>query len=1087
MDIDLDRIRSKNQIEYGTGNKHLDLLRSIYPERTHFVFELIQNAADADATEVDFRLFAECLHFVHNGRPFDARDVEAICRIAEGTKSDDVSKVGKFGIGFKSVYNYTSRPEIYSSGFSFCIQDYVRPYEIPPKTVEEGKTFFIFPFNRPDFPADRAVSEISQALASLDRRNLIFLTSIRSITWRLPNSRSGELKKSVLSSKLIQPSTMRPTTSPLSSIAVEDSAVSFSSSLASPGNQGVSAVSQRLGVAAEMSDTVGLSAAPERLVSAAVIPQQPPNTDDAAYQVDGANLVNGHTATYQVISLSSAGRYAEQWHVFSSSVDPDDIRSTARVDLAFLQESGNLSKPDMESVDPSFLHVCFSTHKKVSVGYLINGPFYTTPARDNLDNNNNERNQEIVKASTELLKMALLQFKKEKLITGNTLRTLALSQRDFPKGDIFRTVFEGTRRVLLDEEILPTLSGSHAAARSVVIPGTTEIRNLFGPEEIASLFRMETAADWLAPSIADKQELSQYLETELGIRKITVEEVTNVLDERYLTRQPDEWIVRFYAFCQKQQPSIIRKLRSIAIVRLEDGSHVVPISDSGKLNAYFPMKGVTGLPFVKATLIKNGEARAFLQQMGITEPDDVHDTLTKIIPQLQASGDALPEEEVYVQMLRQIMFAFQQADRSQTILLESKLRTIPFLRGRHSQEKSTKLLRPQDLYNPADRLVNFFKTASNVWFPDLPSEAQGLLPYLQPLGLLQFPAFVRTEKHALTIEELRHIEPDDRLRGKPTDYELKGLEEFMQRLRDESQEQKLNCARILWKLLSDMTENQDPPRAEVPRDFRARITIDKAKPKWLKILQREVWLPDARFKFNCAADISVNELPHEFVRNKKLANLLEMKDVVLGLLSKETGIPANILDFVRLNPEKISELMGKVEGVEHDLLSPSPDPVPVIPPKATASRAKGSKSSESFFRTPVPRSSPKKESITRPFLLEQYGGTCQICSVAGFPTLQGEPFFEAVYIVSGKKGQEVDMSGNVVSVCAMCSARLLYGKVSTPDNLLVLLRNIDTHSSDELLLNISLGDERCQISFSSAHKEQVRNFIRSEVWNTKKS
>jgi hypothetical protein len=799
MEIDLDLIRSKNQIEYGTGNTHLDLLRSIYPERTHFIFELIQNASDAEATEVDFRLFADSLHFTHDGRPFNARDVEAICRIAEGTKKDDVSKVGKFGIGFKAVYNYTTKPEIYSSGFSFCIQDYVRPYALPQRQIEDGKTLFVFPFNRTEFPPDRAVSEILQAFSALDRRNLIFLNTIRSICWRAPNGRSGELKKSVLSS-----------------------------------NQ-----------------------------------------------------------NHCLISLSSAGRYAEQWYVFSKKIDDHDTRPSAPiVQLAFLQETNSFGRPDIQSVEPSYVHVCFSTHKRVPIGYLINGPFYTTPARDNLDNNNTERNQEIIKASTDLLRKALLQFKTEKLITGSTLMTLALSPKQFPRGDLFRGLFEQTRQCLLKEEILPTLSGVHAPARLVLIPGNREIRNLFGREEISALFKIGTGADWLEPSIADRTEIAPYLETELGIRKITIDEVIAVLDERYLSKQSDDWLIRFYTFCQKQQPAVIRKLRTIPIVRLEDGSHVNAVSETGKLNAYFPLKGVTGLPFVRGTLIKSSESRAFLQQLGLTEPDDVFDTLNTLIPQLVANGDQLLSDDVYYQAVRQIMFAFKQADRNQTALLESRLRTISFLRGRHGTLRSEKLFRPAEVYNPSERLVNYFQTEPDVWFPDIPPDTQDILPFLIQVGLLQFPAFIRTEKHALTEQELNQIEPDERKRGKPADYELKGLEEFTKRMSSSKAEQRLNYSRMLWKLLSDMVELQEPPRAEVPREFRARITIDKAKPKWLKLLQGMAWLPGRQNSFVMAADISVNELPPEFVRNKKLATILEMKDVVLGMLAQQTGIAA---------------------------------------------------------------------------------------------------------------------------------------------------------------------------------------------------
>ena len=43
---------------------------------------------------------------------FDDRDVRGVCGVGEGTKADDLTKIGKFGIGFRAVYAYTSMPEV---------------------------------------------------------------------------------------------------------------------------------------------------------------------------------------------------------------------------------------------------------------------------------------------------------------------------------------------------------------------------------------------------------------------------------------------------------------------------------------------------------------------------------------------------------------------------------------------------------------------------------------------------------------------------------------------------------------------------------------------------------------------------------------------------------------------------------------------------------------------------------------------------------------------------------------------------------------------------------------------------------------
>ena len=83
---------------------NLDLFDDFYPDKAHFIYELLQNAEDAEATEVNFRLTSTRLMFEHNGRPFDDKDVRAITGIGFSTKKDDVDSIGRFGIGFKAVF-----------------------------------------------------------------------------------------------------------------------------------------------------------------------------------------------------------------------------------------------------------------------------------------------------------------------------------------------------------------------------------------------------------------------------------------------------------------------------------------------------------------------------------------------------------------------------------------------------------------------------------------------------------------------------------------------------------------------------------------------------------------------------------------------------------------------------------------------------------------------------------------------------------------------------------------------------------------------------------------------------------------------
>ena len=59
-------------------------------------------------------------------------------------------QIGKFGVGFKAVYSYTTAPRVYSGPFRFEIQELFCPYplyeEEPPFSIDPKRTYFTFPF-----------------------------------------------------------------------------------------------------------------------------------------------------------------------------------------------------------------------------------------------------------------------------------------------------------------------------------------------------------------------------------------------------------------------------------------------------------------------------------------------------------------------------------------------------------------------------------------------------------------------------------------------------------------------------------------------------------------------------------------------------------------------------------------------------------------------------------------------------------------------------------------------------------------------------------------------------------------------------
>src|SRR6266566_2140887 len=159
-----------------------------YPDPVHFVYELLQNAEDQGATEATFELSADCLVFRHNGNPFKRSDVENITGIGNSDKPQEANKIGRFGIGFKSVFAITDRPEIYTvleeKPFAFAIEDLVVPITILENYENSNQcdTRFIFPFI--DGQENSLYTKIRKRLSVLGFETLLFLRNLTSIAWK---------------------------------------------------------------------------------------------------------------------------------------------------------------------------------------------------------------------------------------------------------------------------------------------------------------------------------------------------------------------------------------------------------------------------------------------------------------------------------------------------------------------------------------------------------------------------------------------------------------------------------------------------------------------------------------------------------------------------------------------------------------------------------------------------------------------------------------------------------------------------------------------------------------------------------------
>ena len=185
--------KRKNYFEALRENDFIDdirrLLNNIYPDQAHYIYELIQNAEDAQASQVRIDLYTDRVEFAHDGKAFTIDDVNSITAIGHSNKIDDPTTIGKFGVGFKAVFAYTATPQIRSGRFHFRILEMIVPELIG--EIDEPKTIFVFPFDAHDKKPEDAFNETYRFLSDLSDHTLLFLRNINRIEYRRHDEDEG--------------------------------------------------------------------------------------------------------------------------------------------------------------------------------------------------------------------------------------------------------------------------------------------------------------------------------------------------------------------------------------------------------------------------------------------------------------------------------------------------------------------------------------------------------------------------------------------------------------------------------------------------------------------------------------------------------------------------------------------------------------------------------------------------------------------------------------------------------------------------------------------------------------------------------
>lgn len=1017
MASNYDQIRANNIREYGEGTRHLNFLGRLYTDRTHFIFELLQNAEDAGANKVLFELFEDRLEVRHDGCPFNERDVIGICGVGEGSKTDDYTKIGKFGIGFKSVYAYTTMPEIHSGDEHFRIEHYVRPHAIAAMIPElPWTTLFIFAFNAPGCAGNTAWGEIAKRLHSLSARTLLFLRNIKEIEYKLPDKSGG------------------------------------------------------------------------------------------IYLFE--EISRGHARQVTVIGQNTGLEEYESWLVFHRPVYLPDGGSS-QVELAWKTESTIGDTPErITKVENSPLIVYFPTEKETPLGFLLQGPYRTTPARDNVPFVD-EWNRYLLEESAKLLIDSLAHLKEMGLLSASALETLPIRSKDLIEpNNMFYCLARAVKKELACRDLLPADDGTFVSGKNARLARTVNLRELLSNNHLQQLFQTEQELKWLSGEITQDRtpELRRFLMNELKITEMDPEAFARNLSEPFLIAQDDEWFARFFVFLADQnalwrasksswqQPGM---LRSKPILRLEDGSLVVPFDDSGHPRAYLPGAANTDLACVRRSIVAQPMALEFLKQLGLTEPDVVADVIERILPKYTNDGFAQISDEQYLLDLHSIKDAYGTDSKINRDRLIAASRKAPLVKAINAASGQYTFKTPGDTWLPTADVKLLFAGNPVCWFVH-DSIPQDFHDVLVSIGVRKqitpqyrassYDGVVSLQhQHGWHVRGLQGFDPYATIEG--VDFAL--------------QNPNIERACFIWNRL--LVPNIPLLEGDVEKATRQDYTngkVERQRSNLGNLVVQHAWIPTKALEFKNAAEVSIDDLHSSLQHDEQLFKVLGIKlryspstgktDSSQEHHARALGLEVNDLENIEFYKQNRVEFAEWKEQREARMLSLDNDRKPEFPVRVSSNPERR----EHRLSEQIAESSEKKFDLRNrsvrtsrfeidptAWLRSHYTNDdqqiiCQICKEEmPFRKRDGDFYFEAVEMFTADISDR-ELEAQFLALCPLCAAmytEFVKRDESAMENLVETLMR-----SEQPEIPVQLGELHATIRFVSTHFADIKVIVRND-------
>lgn len=1023
-----------------------DLLAHQYSKKTHFIFELLQNAEDAGATEVEFRVESQRLVFSHNGtRLFSDEDVESITSIGKSTKLTNYTQIGKHGIGFKAVFAYTHTPRIHSGDKHFDIEDVVIPCLLSggdvPIDLKPGETRIILPFDSDAIPevsrfrelvlAETAKADISDALKKLNIRTLLFLRYIKKICWTLVDGTKGDYSRK-----------RRPE--------------------------------------------------PERKLLRPV------------------DVVDGDIS--------------ESWLVFEreANLNDDGKDNKCIVEVAFLVENGKVIPARNTE-----LVVYFPTEKKTGLAFLIQGPFKTTKARDNIKFDD-PANQQMLEVAAHLAADSLETLRDFKLLDVSSYLALPLR---VPEDSFFHPVYDRIRKTLRTKPLLPAYDGTFIKAQEAKLARGAELTELFSQEQLGTLFGKENLF-WLDVSITEggamanlhtylvgrKKQWSSVWEIEplLNGLQVDADTLASKLTADFLGRQPLTWLVKFIQYAAQGASA----LKRTPFIRLVSNNKQVFLPADAKMPrpAWFAPKDTAGLdlsvfPLVHTELAANVDVREFLEKEGIREIDAVAIVEKSVLPKYQDTNTCF-NESTYRVDLRRIREAYGKANDTEKAQLNTSLNKSAWLACVHASG------------NASDKIVwkkpcasdLFEKTADHeTWFDGL----EDVDAYFLHFSVIEILSGALNKLAKTTTALTTNLSPNDYTVSllNQHSHNKQGLKGFNPNativgIKSAWADWNQDMSKVLWKALLSAPSKIISGETQFATN---RQKLDKA-PKKIectdvgKFCRNQACLPDKSGKWHMPSELMLTDLPDGFestsIAAKEVAEKLGMRqpereqalEVVTGgdydfkMLIEHYQSASNderkkilktIPREIPLGPaHSFKDVLKKFGRSQRGTIEDGDKEKPRV---ADPDRYQGKLNKQVAEEVDAHQSTLRKITFfpvrdnpsnaeARRFLYEQYHGYCQVTGTTFLKASRNadgmaENYFEACSLSPYSNAEYLNDAGNMLCVSADTMAKLKYASIQFLESVEDAIETFKANdeSAESVSVKVRIAGEECFIQWNQRH------------------